>query len=292
MKETISIKLFNTLKQGKEKLSEESLFRVKAFVESQQMDDGSFMNKSGKSDIYYTAFGWMLSYVLDIKTDSKKTALYLKQQDIQQMDLIHYAAYVRCRMIQRLFEGGTLKLLLDTFSKKSIRPLSGFDSVPHNDIDSPYTQFIWLSLLEDTRNPVQNRDAVLASLDNYHVSGGGYSNMKDGITAATNATVAALSVIGQLNGYKNTDDLNYLSNIQNKTGGFAATEHSPLPDILSTATALFVLDCYNKKPEISTEGFIDAHWLDNGGFSATLQEETSDVEYTFYGLLALGTLKN
>jgi len=292
MKETISIKLFNTLKKGKEMLNEESLFRVKAFVESQQVDDGSFMNKSGKSDIYYTVFGWMLSYVLDIETDCKKTVSYLKQQDILQMDLIHYAAYVRCRMIQLLFEGGTLKLLLGSLSKTDIRSLSGFDNVPHNDINSPYTQFIWLSLLEDTRNPVQNRDAVLASLDNYHVSGGGYSNMKDGITAATNATVAALSVIGQLNGYKNTDDLSYLSNIQNETGGFAATEHSPLPDILSTATALFVLDCYNKKPEVSPEGFIDAHWLDNGGFSATLQEETSDVEYTFYGLLALGTLKN
>ena len=80
MKETISVKLFNTLKQGKEMLNEESLFRVKAFVESQQMDNGSFMNKSGKSDIYYTAFGWMLSYVLDIETDCKKAALYLKQQ--------------------------------------------------------------------------------------------------------------------------------------------------------------------------------------------------------------------
>jgi hypothetical protein len=30
--------------------------------------------------------------------------------------------------------------------------------------------------------------------------------------------------------------------------------------------------------------------LDSGGFSATLLEDTSDVEYTFYGLLALGTI--
>ena len=290
MKETISIKIFNTLKQGKEKLNKDALFRVKDFVESQRLSDGSFVNKNRKSDIYYTAFGWMLSYVFGMDTDCNKTASYLKKQDIQQLDLIHYAAYIRCRMIQHLFEGGTLKLLLNSFSKINIRPRSSFDNVPHNDIESPYTQFMWLSLLEDTHNPIQNRDAILVSLQNYHVSGGGYSNMKDGVTAATNASSAALSVIGQLTEYKYTADLNYLLNIQSDTGGFAATEHTPLPDILSTATALFVLDCYNKKPEVSPVGFIDAHWLDNGGFSATLQEETSDVEYTFYGLLALGTI--
>jgi len=290
MKETISIKLFNTLKQGKENLNEDSLFRVKNFIKSQLMSDGSFMNKSGKSDIYYTAFGWMLSYVLGIETDHKKTVLFLKKQDVQQLDLIHYAAYIRCCMIQQLFEGGIMKFLVHSFSSKSIRPLSDFDSVPHNDMQSPYTQFIWLSLLEDTHNSVRNRDAMLASLNNYHVSGGGYSNMRDGTMSATNATAAALSVIGQLNEYNDTDSLNYMLGIQSDTGGFAATEHSPLPDLLSTAIALFLLRCYDRRPNVSPKNFIEAHWLDNGGFSATLLEETSDVEYTFYGLLALGTI--
>ena len=290
MKETISIKLFNTLRKGKDNLNKDSLFKVKDFIKSQGMGDGSFMNKSGKSDIYYTAFGWMLSYVLGIETNYKKTVSFLKKQDVQQMDFIHYAAYIRCWIIQQLFEGGALKLLLRSFSKKSIRPLLDFDNVPHNDTQSPYTQFLWLSLLEDTRNPVQNKDVTLASLENYHVPGGGYSNMKNGVVAATNATAAALSVIGQLNAYNDTDSLNYMLGIQSDTGGFAATEHSPLPDLLSTATALFVLQCYDRKPNISPKGFIEAHWLDNGGFSATLLEETSDVEYTFYGLLALGTI--
>jgi len=41
-------------------------------------------------------------------------------------------------------------------------------------------------------------------------------------------------------------------------------------------------------PKFNANDFIDAHWLPSGGFSATLIDETSDVEYTFYGLLALG----
>lgn len=290
MKETISIKLFNTLNQGKEKLKQASLSRVRRFVESQRMNDESFMNKSGESDIYYTVFGWMLSYVLGIQPDPKKTALYLAKQDAQSMDLIHYAAYMRCRIIQNLFEGGKIKLLLTSLSKTPIRPLTGFSALPHNDPYAPYTQFIWLSLLEDTRNPVIDKDESLSSLADYHITGGGYSNIKDSITATTNATAAALAVTGQLNGYTDNENIDYLWSIQKESGGYAATESAPLPDLLSTATALFMLQCYGRKPKISPVDFIEAHWLENGGFSATLLEDCSDVEYTFYGLLALGTI--
>ncbi|KAA6313583.1 hypothetical protein EZS27_035667, partial [termite gut metagenome] len=64
---------------------------------------------------------------------------------------------------------------------------------------------------------------------------------------------------------------------------------TPLPDILTTATALFVLRCYGVEPRIRPDSFIEAHWLESGGFSPTILEEISDIEYTFYGLLALGT---
>lgn len=290
MQETISIKLFNTLKRGKDKLGKESLSQVKNFVDSQRMGDDSFMDKSGKSDIYYTTFGWMLSYVLNIQLDHQKKVLFLEKQDEQLMDLIHYAAYMRCRMIQNLFGKGKIKLLLQLLSGSSIKKLSDFNGIPHDDPESPYTQFVWLSLLEDSRNTIVNKEKIVSSLNNYHMDGGGFSNVKDSVAATTNATTAALSVIGQLSGYKDSDDLNYLLDLQKESGGFSATESSPLPDLLSTATALFVLQCYNRKPKILPLDFIEAHWQDTGGFSATLLEDSSDVEYTFYGLLALGAI--
>ena len=91
-------------------------------------------------------------------------------------------------------------------------------------------------------------------------------------------------------GYRKNDELDYLLHVQDASGGFRADAAAPVPDLLSTATALFVLRCYEVRPLVPTRDFIEAHWLDNGGFGATLWDEEGDVEYLFYGLLALGSL--
>lgn len=75
---------------------------------------------------------------------------------------------------------------------------------------------------------------------------------------------------------------------QDETGGFYASEMSPIPDMLSTAVALFTLQLIGEKPQ-SAKRFIEAHWLDIGSFAPTLLDDYSDVEYLFYGLLALGS---
>ena len=289
MKETLSIKLFNTLKKGKEHLANDALDRVLGFVESQRTNEDSFIDKSGKSDIYYTMFGWILSYVLGIKLDAKKTKFYLSQQNTQTMDLIHYAAYMRCCTIRKLIKFGKAGLFFDSlFSAPiDIKHISGF---PHCDEQSPYSLFIYLSLLEDGGHKIKDKNNILSSLRQYKTQEGGYSNIKNSNKITTNATVAALAIKGQLEGYKNNDEIDTLCYLQEESGGFAATKESPIPDILSTATSLFIMNCYNKQPKFSAEDFIEAHWLDSGGFSATILEEISDVEYTFYGLLALGTL--
>lgn len=271
-------------------MSAEAVGRITEFVRSQRTDEGAFMNKSGQPDLYYTVFGWILSYVLMIPSDSKKNNAYLADLDSDSLDLIHYAAYMRCRMIQQWMDGGKMKLIFKAFFSAEIKALEDFCGVPHNDIQSPYTQFIWLCLLEDTGNRIKNKREILNSLALYHAETGGYMNTIDGLTATTNATVAALAIKGQLDGYRDNADVHYLYNLQDSSGGFAAAKASPLPDLLSTATSLYMLSCYGMKPKYAARDLIEAHWLDSGGFSATLMEDKSDVEYTFYGLLALGAI--
>ncbi len=292
MNETLSIRLFKTLLTGRSQLSKEAIKRIAHFVLSQRTDEGAFMDKSGQPDLYYTVFGWMLSYVLGIPSDSKKNKAYLASLDVNNLDLIHYAAYMRCDMVQRLIENGKINLLFSSFFSTDIRILEDFSDVPHKDIHSPYTQFVWLSLLEDTGNRIKNKKDILHSLESYHTDTGGYMNTIDGLTATTNATVAALAIRGQLEGYCPTADVHYLYSLQESSGGFAAVKASPLPDLLSTATSLFMLNCYEIKPRYTARDFIEAHWLDSGGFSATLMEDKSDVEYVFYGLLALGAIND
>lgn len=292
MKETISMKLFRTLQKGREQLSAEALGRVSGFVESQRTEDDAFVNKSGQEDLYYTLFGWMLSYVLGIRLDYRKAARYLERQDIKRLDLIHYAAYVRCRMILQLMKSGKIGILFRALFSLKIKSLNEFDGLPHDDLQSPYTRFIQLSLLEDTGHKINTENE--SDFSDYHASGGGFMNTRDGLTATTNATVAALAVKGQLFGYRKGEDIFYLRELQDESGGFGAAVASPIPDLLSTATALFMLRCYGIKPKYPTQArdFVEAHWLDAGGFAATLMDEKSDVEYTFYALLALGAISS
>ena len=271
-------------------MSDDALRQVQGFVESQMTAGCVFMHKGGNPDLYYTVFGWILCYVLGIKLDSNNMKSYLSGLKADELDLIHYTAYVRCSILTDLFKDGNLISWFSSFKSRKIKDIAEFSGLPNNDPKSPYSKFIWLSLLEDTGNRITNQTTILEELNEYHLSGGGYRNLPEGTGASTNATVAALSVKGQLEGYRPNPDIQYLKNQQHANGGFCAASDSPVPDLLSTATALFILQCYKEKPCYNPGKFLEAHWLNSGGFCPSLIDETSDVEYTFYGLLALGTI--
>jgi hypothetical protein len=182
--------------------------------------------------------------------------------------------------------GGVLKFLLSGGAAPG-QP-EAFAGVPNGDPHSPYSRFMWLSMAEDSGRRVGNRKEIAEAMRAYRVPGGGYSNVRGAYAATTNATSAAIMVIGQSEGYRESGDSSYLRELQHGSGGFGAAERVPVPDLLSTATALFALRQCGEGPKYPARDFIEAHWLENGGFAATLLDDDSDVEYTFYGLLALG----
>ena len=286
MKKTISVKMLNTLSKGKEKLSREAQERIRKYIRSQMDDCDFFIDKSGRGDVYYTFFGLMLSYVFGVKIDCHKVRVRLEDNRPDEHDLIHYAAYARSVMVLDLLEGKSAKLILSRLFSAETKTLPSFTKFPHGDEYSPYSVFVLLSLAEDFGLMIENKRHMLERLDLYRVNNGGFSNVTGEISATVNATAAALCVRGQLGGYKINEDVEYLCNLQDKSGGFFAAAQSPVPDLLSTATALFALSCYRKAPLVDPCAFIEAHWLDSGGFAPTLFEDKSDVEYTFYGVLA------
>ena len=288
MRQTLSEKILDALNRGKNRLSAEAISRLTAYIESQLLPDQSFMDKTGRSDLYYTLFGWMLCWVLKIELDTVRMKVYLDHQDEKNTDLIHYACLKRCVVVCKLFTKGKSAAAVQVLRKQQIRAIDQFEQVPNNDVNAPYTQYIWLSLLEDTGNKPQDTKQIIASLASYATGDGGYANDTTATVATTNATVAALAVSGQLKGFSPDPALDYLSKLQHRNGGFSATPSSAIPDVLSTATALFLLYCYGVKPLYDAENFIEAHWLEPGGFAATLADDKSDIEYCFYGLLALG----
>ena len=274
--------MLRTLQRAVGALGDEALALIRHFVQERMTANGVFVDRSGREDIYYTSFGMLLSHVLGIRRNCEATRLWLDRVDREQLDMVHYAAYVRSRMINE-WEQNKIEFLLKNIKRKAIRPLSSFEVVPNMDAESPYAQFILYSLCEDTGNTPPT-----VCLTPYRIDGGGYANTRQG-SPSTNATAAALMVTGQSEGYSSTRDVEWLRDEQKPNGGWCAEQNTPLPDLLSTATALFTLHCYGIKPRYSATDFIEGHWLDNGGFAATLLEDESDVEYLFYGLLALGT---
>jgi hypothetical protein len=185
-----------------------------------------------------------------------------------------------------------LTFVLHSLFKKR-QTLPAFTHYPHNDKESPYSQFLLFSLKEDMGINTGNRRELLTSFSSYHVETGGYANIKGSQQATANATVAAMTVKRQLGGYHTDNkDIDFLLTLQDESGGFFADVSAPVPDLLSTATALFFLKSCGVTPRINANDFIDAHWLPSGSFGATLADDTGDVEYTFYGLLASGAICN
>lgn len=291
MQQTISIRLMRRLTEGTQQLSSDALRLVRDFAASQcHTGTTAFVNRHGEPDLYYTAFGWLLAYLLKLPLDPAKQAAYLQRIVPEQLDLVHYAAYRRCQLLQRLPLVGRIQLFFEMHRQQPVPALTHFASLPLDDPWSPYTRFLWLSLREDCGQSNLVAKAELEPLAHYQTPEGGYANVAGWATASTNATTAALSVIGQLTHYQPHAALIYLRNSQQPSGGFAATAASPIPDLLSTATALFTLKNYGVTSRYPASDFVEAHWLANGGFAPTLLEEESDVEYLFYGLLALGSL--
>ncbi|MDR0796274.1 MAG: hypothetical protein LBE79_09550 [Tannerella sp.] len=286
---SLSLKLLDTLQQGKKQLSREAVERIAAFVRSQLTENGAFMDKNGRDDLYYTSFGLMLSHVLKLNINTDHTGQWLGKQDAKLSDLVYYSAYIRCRLLCKLLKSGKLNFALSHLFKIK-QPLPDFTNYPHGDPNSPYSLFLLLSLKEDMGIMTANHSEMLSPLSSYHAETGGFGNIKGSTQATTNATVAALAIKGQLGGYRIDADVDYLQASQDQSGGFYAGSSTPVPDLLSTATALFLLKYYNVTPRINAGNFIDAHWHPSGGFSATLLDESCDVEYTFYGLLALGAI--
>ncbi len=68
---------------------------------------------------------------------------------------------------------------------------------------------------------------------------------------------------------------------------------APMPDLLSTATALHALAGLQVPFDSVREAcldFVDSLWTNSGAFYGHWHDEFLDVEYTYYALLALGHL--
>lgn len=109
------------------------------------------------------------------------------------------------------------------------------------------------------------------------------------VAQTVNAASASLLSDKDLSKQMLTKKLEYVMSMQDKSGGFIQNEGADVPDLLSTAVALFTLRHFGVKARYDARPFITAHYEDNGSFLPNVLDGEGDVEYVFYGLLALGS---
>jgi len=280
-------------------LGDDACSLIESFVRSAQNDDGGFRDRDGASDLYYTSFAIdaLTALQAEIPQTSIETYLTSQTKNIDTLDFVH-----RCCLMRALsaLEEKPSSQVIDTglAAIENFRtPDGGYNQTPDADTGSAYACFLAYGAWADhARNDHLPNPGGIAACLNSLADGedGGWAN--DTVFPVTNvpATAAAVSLSRNLRQPIPDSTAEFLlSAFHPASGGFLPFPGAPLPDLLSTAVALHALDGLQADLSRITEpclDFIDSLWTADGGFHGTWDDDELDLEYTYYGLLALGHL--
>jgi hypothetical protein len=269
---------------------------VRDFYRRQFTPAGAACDRGGRPDLYYTIFALAGAQALDVPVPVDPLVAWLEGHgDGATLDFVHVGALARCWAAvgaDRL-PPGRIEALLERV-KSFRKPDGGYEGDPRPDHGTAYGAFVALGAYQDLgRTPPRVLD-LIRSLKRLETPDHAWSNAPDLPTGALNATAGAVTLIRHLGFPVNPAVGDWLMAQRHPDGGFVAVPGAPLPDLLSTATALHALACLERRiPSTVHErclDFIDTLWSAEGGFHGHWADDHLDAEYTFYGLLALGHL--
>jgi prenyltransferase beta subunit len=297
-----SIELFDVLLRANKLLSCDARGRISDFIFGQFTAEGGFCNRAGVCDQYYTMFGLGCAAALQLPLPLERIRYYLRHYELEDLDLVHLVCWAKSLLIIKLLRGPAFYPLLRLNYGLGLRPKlktaperfrtdsGGFadDGQSH-----PYAIFMGINLYQDSAVKLPDKPGAVAALESCRSSEGAFHNPHGGGQGMLLSTSAALLALRQLTGKVDAQAVEWMSKQQGETGGFHASPNTPMPDLLSTAVALFSLRiCEYPLAAMadSAREFILDHWHENGGFTGTLVDDCADCEYTFYALMALGAL--
>ncbi len=257
MYRSLSNILLNRLKRAFASIDESLKSDISVYLES-------FWKSVEAKDLYYASFGALIAKALGQDLE------YPESVDIEKLDFVHKCAYARILFLQ----GIRNEALLADISKY--------------EEESVYDIFLKLGVMSDYGIDIKF-DSYLNRLKYFRKFGGGFSNIIKGDFSSNNASAAGLCIAYLLSKKEPKKSVDFLLSSQDESGGYFAQEDSQIPDLLTTATSVFSLSLYNHNPRVNPLEFIEAHCLEDGTFSATIKDDRGDIEYTFYGLLAIGS---
>jgi len=277
------------------KLLGESSDLVRAFVCSQLRPDGGFAGRSGSSDLYYTVFALQALVALQADLPAADLRRFLTPLESgAALDFVHLACLARCwaMLPPPALDGAAIDALLSRIEahRSADGGYHARQGAPHG---TAYDAFLAVGAYQDLGRPAPDPERLVSSVAALRAADGGYSNQRDAAAGATPATAAAVMLLRQFDAPIPEGTAAWLLARCQPDGGFLAAPRAPMPDLLSTATALHALTALHVSLTPIAErclDFVDTLWINRGAFFGTWADEQPDCEYTYYGLLALGHL--
>lgn len=292
-------------------LGKDSSDLIRRFLCDQQNDDGGFQDRSGASDLYYTVFGVDARLAIEAQEQGGdggrlSTPNWLAEVgnyaapfgEGDGLDFVHLCCLARA--LGQCHGGpqpagdvpshaALLRRIEDHRSSDG-----GYNPAAGSTAGTAYGCFVALGAYQDLRASPPEPESMLGCLESLRTADGAWSNARTGATAgSTNATAAAVTLLRHLGRPIPPQAADWILARCHAQGGFLAAPDAPIPDLLSTATALHALAGTQVPLDSVKEkclDFIDSLWTNAGSFHGHWAEDVLDCEYTFYGLLALGHL--
>jgi hypothetical protein len=174
------------------------------------------------------------------------------------------------------------------------KPCGGWDNNLKREHGTAYGSFLALGAYQDMGKLPPKPLRILQSLKKLETPDHAWNNHPNLPIGSTNPTAGAVVLLNNLHLPINAEVGQWLRDRLHPQGGFVAVPGAPIPDLLSTATALHALAALDVRlTEEETDrclDFVDSLWNATGGFHGHWSDDYMDCEYTFYGLLALGHL--
>lgn len=281
------------------KLLGESSELVHQFFLRQQNANGGFKDRSGRSDLYYTVFGLEGLLALQAPLPMEKTASFLDSFGAGEgLDFVHLCCLARCRAALALNKtpgeppancSREVAARIERFRSAD----GGYNVVFGSPTGTAYGCFLAVAAYQDLKLALPAPLDVARCLKFLETGDGAWANERQVKCGATNSTAAAVTLLRQLSLPIAPAVGDWLLARSHNAGGFSATSDAPIPDLLSTATALHALAGLERdfgRLKEKCLDFIDTLWSNEGGFHGHWGDDTLDCEYTYYGLLALGHL--
>ena len=264
-------RLIRTLSRSADLLEPEAYQAVCDVIRQSQAGSGAFMDRGKQPDWYYSFFGFLICTAFGLKNELTRLRHYvLKSDRAGDQNLVDWSVWV---LLRYSFKPGFLFKLIT-----SIRLLTRWMKDRH-DTDPVYLTFLTLLILNHfwrSSRFISRPVDKLTSASHFN----GHS--------PTSHLAAAICIRSHVN--LDSGDLSaILMKRAHPGGGFVSFRDQGTADMLSTAVAAYSLRQAHTDISLLAAGglkYVSAHF-DNGAFLSGDGDPTRDVEYTFYGLLAL-----